>query len=142
MSRPAGACIVVLVLALSGTAGGVTVAGGGKGSIDYLVELVASGLGFPAGKAVFKGSTCADGDPCDADGVRNGSCLFMPMICLNQADPALPNCGPAQVKSIHFKAKDRNGKKMDTSALDAAVAALGLPSTASTCSPLVDFVVP
>jgi OmcA/MtrC family decaheme c-type cytochrome len=137
MSRRTGTWIVVLVLAVSKSAGGVTVAGGGPGKTDCLVELVASGLGFPSGAKVFKGATCADGDPCDADGQRNGSCLFTPSVCLNQSDPALPKCTPAQIQKIKFKSKN-----VDTSGLDAAVAALGLPSSATTCSVPVNFVVP
>src|SRR5262245_7326962 len=141
MNRCASAWVAILVLAIAKSAGGVTVAGGGPKGTDCLVELVASGIGFPAGKKVFKGTTCADGDPCDADGVRNGSCLFTPMICLNQSDPALPKCSPAQIKKIHFKAK--NGKSaIDTSGLDAAVAAIGLPSSMTVCTAPVDFVVP
>jgi hypothetical protein len=132
--------VFVMVLAVATSAGGVTVAGGGPAKTDCLVELRASGLGFPAGKAVFKGATCADGDPCDADGARNGSCLFTPMICLNQSDPALPKCSPAVVQKIKFKAK--YGKsKVDTGGLDAAVAPL-LPSSVAVCSAPVDLVVP
>jgi len=127
----------LLLLGVATNAGAVTVAGGGAKNTDCLVELVASGIGFPGGKKVFKGTTCADGDPCDADGVRNGSCLFTPTICLNQTDPALPKCKPAMIKKIKFKIK--NG---DTSPLDAAVAAIGLPSSASTCTAPVGFVVP
>ena len=140
MNRSVAVGVVVIVLAVGTSAHGVTVAGGGPGRTDCLVELRASGLGFPAGKAVFKGATCADGDPCDADGARNGSCLFTPMICLNQSDPALPKCSPAVVQKIKFKAK--NGKsKIDTSGLDAAVAPL-LPSSAAACSAPVSFVIP
>jgi hypothetical protein len=128
---------VILALAIARSAAGVTVAGGGPGRTDCLVELQASGIGFPGGKKLFKGATCADGDPCDADGLRNGSCLFTPMVCLNQSDPALPKCSPAQVQRIKFK-----GKKVDTGALDAAVAAIGLPSSATTCSAPVELVVP
>src|SRR5438045_776548 len=101
--------VLVLLLAVATSAGGVTVAGGGSKRTDCLVQLQASGLGFPGGKAVFKGATCADGDPCDADGARNGSCLYTPMVCLNQSDPALPKCTAAVVKTIRFKGK--NGKK-------------------------------
>ena len=141
MNRCVSAWFVILALAVAKSAGGVTVAGGGPKGTDCLVELVASGIGFPAGKKVFKGTTCADGDPCDADGVRNGSCLFTPIICLNQSDPALPKCSPAQIKKIRFKAK--NGKSaVDTSGLDAAVAAIGLPSSMTVCTAPVDFVVP
>jgi OmcA/MtrC family decaheme c-type cytochrome len=140
VKRSVAVGVLVVALAVARGAGGVTVAGGGPAKTDCLVELQASGLGFPSGKAVFKGATCADGDPCDADGVRNGSCLFKPMICFNQSDPALPKCTPAVVNKLKLKAK--NGKsKVDTSALDAAVAPL-LPARSAVCSAPVDLVVP
>ena len=141
MKRCPNPWVVIVVLVLAQSAGAVTVAGGGPKNTDCLVELYASGIGFPAGNKVFKGTTCADGDPCDADGVRNGSCLFRPMICLNQSDPVLPKCRPAKIKKIRFKAKNGN-TKVDTSVLDAAVAAIGLPSSATACSAPVDLVVP
>jgi OmcA/MtrC family decaheme c-type cytochrome len=138
MNRMGRAWAVGLVLVVARSAAGVTLAGGGPGRTDCLVELLASGIGFPGGRAVFKGTTCADGDPCDADGVRDGSCLFTPVVCLNQADPGLPKCSATQVRKVRFKAK----KSVDTSGLDAAVAAIGLPSSASTCSAPVELVVP
>ena len=141
MRRSASLWVVPLLLAAANGAGAVIVAGGGPKGTDCLVELVPSGIGFPGGKKVFKGSTCADGDPCDADGARNGSCLIRPTVCLNQSDPTFPKCRPAKIKKIRFKAK--NGKHaVDTSGLDAAVAALGLPTSATACSAPVDLVVP
>jgi OmcA/MtrC family decaheme c-type cytochrome len=132
--------VFVIVLAVATSAGGVTVAGGGSKRTDCLVQLQASGLGFPGGKAVFKGATCADGDPCDADGARNGACLYTPMICLNQSDPALPKCTAAVVRTIRFKGK--NGKKkIDTAGFDAAVAGM-LPASTAACAAPVDVVVP
>ncbi len=140
--RRIGLLGAALLWVLPQVASATTVAGGNSKKTDCLVEIQTNGVGFPGGSAVFKGATCPDGDVCDADGVRNGSCLFTPMVCLNAADPALPKCkAPAQISSITFKGK--YGKAaFDTSALDAAVAALGLPSTASTCSPPADLVVP
>ena len=141
MSRSVSVCVVALFLVVAKSAGGVMVAGKGPGRTDCLVQLDTSGIGFPGGKKVFKGATCADGDPCDADGVRNGVCLFRPTVCLNQTNPSLPKCSPAQIGNISFKAK--NGKsKIDTGGLDAAVAAIGLPSSATTCSAPVEFIVP
>ena len=97
MNRSVAVGVFVIVLVVATSAGGVTIAGGGSKRTDCLVELSASGLGFPGGKAVFKGATCADGDPCDA----TGACLFTPMVCLNQSDPALPKCTtPAVVRTI------------------------------------------
>src|SRR5262245_23961459 len=115
--------------------------GAGPARTDCLVMLGTTGIGFPGGAKVFKGTTCADGDPCDADGARNGSCLFTPVVCLNQTDPALPKCTPAQIKHVKLKAK--NGKKkVDASALNAAVAALGLPTSTAACSVPVEVAVP
>ena len=116
MNRFVAVGVVVIVLAVGTSAHGVTVAGGGSKRTDCLVQLQASGLGFPGGKAVFKGATCADGDPCDADGARNGACLYTPMICLNQTDPALPKCSPAVVRTIRFKGKNKK-KTIDTAGL-------------------------
>ena len=140
MNRSVIVGVFVMVLVVATSAGGVTVAGGGSKRTDCLVQLQASGLGFPGGKAIFKGATCADGDPCDADGARNGSCLYTPMICLNQTDPALPKCSPAVVRTIGFKGKNKK-HKIDTSGFDAAVAPL-LPSSTGACTTPVDVVVP
>ncbi len=132
-----GLCILVL----AGGARAVTIPGGGNDKkADCHVELMTNGVGFPAGGAL-KGSTCADGDVCDADGARNGSCLFTPVVCLNVADPALPKCSVAQISSVTFKGKIGKSK-IDTSGFDAAVAALGLPVSASLCTAPVNFAVP
>ena len=68
MYRSVAVGLFVMVLAVATRAGGVTVAGGGPAKTDCLVELRASGLGFPAGKAVFK-AQCAKchGDSGDSD---------------------------------------------------------------------------
>lgn len=134
--------VALVAWSVAERASAVTLSGGESKKSDCYVEILTNGLGFPAGAAVFKGSTCADGDVCDADGVRNGVCLFTPMVCLNVSDPVLPKCSPpAQVSSITFKGKFGKGS-FDTSALDAAVASLGLPSSASTCSGPVNVGVP
>lgn len=137
--RRLGVGLCVFVIAASARA--VTLpGGGGDKKADCHVELMTNGIGFPAGSA-FKGTTCADGDVCDADGARNGSCLFTPIVCLNVADPALPKCSVAQVSSVTFKGKVGKSK-VDTSGFDAAVAALGLPVSSSACAAPVNFVVP
>jgi OmcA/MtrC family decaheme c-type cytochrome len=132
--------IGLCALALVGSAGAVTIPGGGAKRIDCHVEVMTNGVGYPAG-GVFKGSTCADGDVCDADGTRNGSCLFTPMICLNVADPAIPTCSVAEISGVTFKGKIGKSS-LDTSGFDAAVAALGLPVSSSVCTAPVDFAVP
>jgi OmcA/MtrC family decaheme c-type cytochrome len=132
----------VLVLGVSLSAWPATLAGGGSKRTDCLVEVVSNGLGYPGGAAVLTGATCADGDVCDADGRRDGVCLFTPMVCLNAADPALPKCTPpAEVSKITFKGK-LGKSSFDTSGLDRAVAALALPACASSCSPPAEIAVP
>jgi hypothetical protein len=142
MRRITGLGATLLFWMLPVAASAVTLAGGGSKRNDCLVEILANGLGYPGGVAVFTGTTCADGDVCDADGLRNGACLFTPMVCLNAADPALPRCNaPAEVSRITFKGK-LGKSSFDMSALDAAVTALGLPASGSECSPPVELVVP
>jgi OmcA/MtrC family decaheme c-type cytochrome len=132
----------LLLWGLPAVAVAVTLAGGGSRRNDCLVELAANGLGYLGGAVVFTGTTCADGDVCDADGLVDGACLFTPTVCLNAADPVLPRCNaPAVISRITFKGTLR-GNTFDTSARDAAVAALGLPSSAVACSPPVALVVP
>ncbi|HXJ33782.1 MAG TPA: OmcA/MtrC family decaheme c-type cytochrome [Candidatus Eisenbacteria bacterium] len=135
MTRGVLAASIVLLTAFS--AGAVTLPGGGPKGTDCHLELMVNGSGFPAGKT-FTGTTCPDGGSCDADGQINGSCHFTTIACINVADPAFPKCSLAQVSSIKWKGKVGKSK-VDTSALDAAVAGLGLPSQASVCTKAVDF---
>jgi OmcA/MtrC family decaheme c-type cytochrome len=133
--------VAILAWSLPRAAPAVSLAGGGSKKNDCLVEVMVNGAGFPSG-GPFTGTTCADGDPCDGDGVRNGVCVFTPVVCVNVADPALPKCNlPAQVSSITIKGKFGKGA-FDTSSLDAAVAGLGLPQSGAACSPPADLVVP
>lgn len=131
-----GVAVIAWSLPLAALA--VSLPGGGPKRNDCLVEVMVNGSGFP-GAGPFTGATCADGDACDADGARNGSCLFTPMVCLNVAEA---RCNaPAQISRITFKGK--LGKRaFATTALDGAVAALGLPQSGAVCSPPADLVVP
>ena len=63
------------------------VPGGGPKKTDCLVVLMANGVGFPGG-GPLRGTTCADGDVCDADFLNpaanlgtsggDGGCSMMP----------------------------------------------------------------
>ncbi|MGH7894525.1 MAG: hypothetical protein ACREQL_07645, partial [Candidatus Binatia bacterium] len=139
MSRRSVLAAILVLSAVQARA--VMLPGGGSSpkKTDCHVEVMTNGLGFPAGK-LFKGTTCADGDVCDADGARNGACMFTPLVCFNVTDAAFPQCSIAQVSSIRFNGK-AGGSKLDTTGFDAAVAALGLPISTQTCSGPVDIVV-
>jgi hypothetical protein len=127
----AGSLAVVLGLAM---AQGATVPGGGSSKTDCIARLTAEGVPFPAGKAV-RGLTCYDGDSCDTDGARNGVCVFSASVCLNVTDPALPKCRPSDVASVKI-----GGSGLD--AVQAAVAALALPTAAPVCSAVAAVSVP
>jgi hypothetical protein len=89
----------------------------------------AEGVGFPAGKTP-KGVSCADGDVCDLDGQRNGVCVFQVSLCLNVPTRA---CQPRLVsKAKVMKAKKKS--PIDVTALQAALAAVPLPTKATVCS--------
>jgi hypothetical protein len=66
-------------------ASAVVVGGGGSAKSDCLVVFEAPATdAAPAPRAV----RCADGDPCDADGLVNGRCEFPVSVCANStADP-------------------------------------------------------
>ena len=64
------------------------VPGGGPAKSDCYVELAVQGAtAIKANKVV----SCRDGDPCDADGVPDGTCTFKVALCPNQS---LSGCTP------------------------------------------------
>jgi OmcA/MtrC family decaheme c-type cytochrome len=130
--------IAVCWVGFVGVAGAVSIPGGGSKRNDCVVTLQAPGLGFPAGK-VFKGATCADGGPCDADGIVNGSCELLVSICLNADTEA--HCSTAEVDSMSVSGKLKGGT-LDLTALQAAVAALPLPTSDMVCTGVAPVVVP
>jgi len=70
MLRPT--LIGIIVFGAIGIASATTISGGGSKRNDCAVTLQADGLGFPGDKPLLKGATCADGGPCDSDGVVKG----------------------------------------------------------------------
>jgi hypothetical protein len=85
-----GTLLLASPLAAAGPVAVVT--GGGPRRNACLAEMEASGVAFPTGRAP-KGVACADGDACDADGVRNGVCHFLVSVCLNQHGGMISGCG-------------------------------------------------
>ena len=75
---------------------------------------------------------CFDGDAgCDTDGTVNHECRFDVDVCLlRSADPALPDCTPAEVTAV---AVGNASGDPDLQALQTAVNGL-LPSTADACT--------
>ena len=122
------AVAVLLAAAPMRVAGATLVPGGGGRRTDCIMQMSAEGVGFPARKTP-KGVSCADGDVCDLDGQRNGICLFGVSLCLNQPTRA---CRPRSVKRATVKAKKKSG--VDVTSLQAALAAIPLPTSATVCS--------
>jgi OmcA/MtrC family decaheme c-type cytochrome len=130
--------LVVAILLVASpllAAGPVAVVSGGPRRNACLAEMEASGIAFPTGRAP-RGVACADGDACDADGVRNGVCRFLVSICLNQH---AAHCTPGKITSLKLRRARGAGT---ISALEAALAQLALPTTATECTPPVEVAVP
>jgi hypothetical protein len=114
------------------------VSGEGPRRAACRAAIAAVGDEFPAG-ARARGITCADGAPCDRDGVVNGVCQLAVQVCVNTPDPA---CPASQVQSVRVKARGRQGRDADVrslvDALQAAAAAI-LPTGEGRCSASVDL---
>ena len=54
---------------------------------------------------VGKDAVCVDGAPCDADGKKNGSCLFPIGFCFDVADPNFSECTSSPVTAVTVSAK-------------------------------------
>jgi hypothetical protein len=137
--------VVCLFLALEGLASAACppscpIPGGGPKApaTDCLSEFGATGMRLnfpyhdpsrPARKA--RQVRCHDGEVgCDLDGEVNGVCVFDIDLCLRNADPALPDCTPADVTSATITNPKADP---DLTALQAAVSGL-LPATTNVCT--------
>jgi hypothetical protein len=79
----------MLLLAIR-AAGAALLPGGGAPRSDCYLEFRVDARALTTHTA-----ECTDGDSdCDADGACDGSCRFRVAVCLNQDDPAVPNCRP------------------------------------------------
>src|SRR5690348_9319270 len=138
MHRMALLALLVLTLATDAAA---TVAGGGSKRTDCFAELSGVTLNFPAAPHRAKLLRCRDGDACDADGIANGVCTFDVSVCLDQTDPALPDCTPPADGISTYQVRNRPPADPELAALDSAAAAL-LPATTAACSAPVVLTVP
>ncbi len=98
------------------------VAGGGLPKSDCLQE-------FYGVKLVGKDAVCVDGAPCDADGKKNGSCLFPVGFCFDVSDPNLSQCTAGNITDVTVTAKPAS----PTIAQTAGAIASALPISGSTC---------
>lgn len=129
MARAGAVLVPLLTLSWVTVGAAVTVPGGGGKRNDCVAQLVAPGVGFPAGKTP-KGATCADGDACDADGERDGACRFAVQLCTNVPSG---RCTGATVRSIRLKAKKASSQTMgEVAGLEAAAGSL--PTTGPQCT--------
>lgn len=124
-----------LLLAAVSSWAATLVPGGGPARQDCLAQLAADGVGFPAGKTP-KGVSCADGDACDLDGVRNGVCLLSVAVCLNQPTRS---CQPGPVTSVTLTTKKK--APIDVTPLQTAVDAV-LPAATTACAAATALPVP
>jgi len=123
------AVVLLTVVATSrGSRAATLVPGGGNARTDCVLQLSGEGVGFPAGKTA-KGISCADGDVCDLDGRRNGVCTFQLSFCVNEPTRS---CQPRSVTQAKLKTNKK--PPIDLAPLQAALAALPLPTSATVCS--------
>lgn len=122
-----GVFVGALVLGAASAADAVLVAGGGSARTDCLAQFDAD-ANVPAKRP--RNAICADGDPCDADGMVNGQCAFRVAICVNTTGD--PRCTLEGVEGVHVRdAADDGSPDFDPEfqALQARVdAALELPT--------------
>jgi len=96
--------VLMGLVALAAPAWAALIAGGGPPRSDCYVELDVQG----ATRLSTRAAECTDGDPtCDGDGECDGTCRFAIATCLNQSDPALPNCTPPFPPSALLLAGER-----------------------------------
>lgn len=96
--------VLMGLIALAAPAGAALIAGGGPPRSDCYLELDVQG----ATRLSTRAAECTDGDPtCDGDRACDGTCRFAIATCLNQSDPALPNCTPPFPPSALLLAGER-----------------------------------
>ncbi|MFN8544967.1 MAG: hypothetical protein U0807_12305 [Candidatus Binatia bacterium] len=138
--RIAGLGFFVLAVAGRGSAWALemtTLAGQGPARTECVTVLRGTGTAFPGGSARAAGLACNGGEPCKVAGdVQSTPCRFSLSLCINAAEAA-GKCAPSDV--VRIKLKGSAG--LDVGGLEAAVAALGLPSGAARCTEPVDVIV-
>jgi hypothetical protein len=110
MPKPSPVVGLLCVLLGATSASAVIYGGGGSSRTDCLVVFDAA-VNYPPDNP--KRYRCADGDPCDADGVVNGVCAFDLGVCANSTVDPL-KCTLAGVDSITVDhALDNGDRKFD-----------------------------
>ena len=95
--------LLVILVALASPAGAVLLPGGGSPRSDCYLE-----FDVQARALTSRNAECTDGDPsCDLDGACDGSCRIGVAACVNQNDPALPNCTPPFRPSALLRVNER-----------------------------------
>jgi hypothetical protein len=125
------ALISILTLAAFGSwAGAVLLPGGGSPRSDCYLEFEVQGRELSA-----RAAECFDGDPsCDLDGACDGGCRFGVAVCLNQNDPALPNCTPplpAALLRVNERGRDQVGLRIPSFASSACGAFVSVDTPVS-----------
>lgn len=99
------ATVVAAYMATATAAYGLVYGGGGGATSDCLLVFDAPVNDPPANP---KRVRCTDGDPCDADGVVNGQCVFAVGVCANSTfDPE--RCTSTEVDEVTVAYAEDNG---------------------------------
>ena len=93
------ALMAALAAGLPGAAYAGLVFGGGPPKTDCYAAFDVTGVTSAKGNRVVQ---CHDGDPCDTDGQRDGTCTFSFTVCVIQTGDA--SCHPADVDKLPKKA--------------------------------------
>ena len=121
----------LLVSAFSPAVAEPLVRGGGSAATDCILYFDVPGANKPSPPKPPKHVDCDDGDPaCDADGLRNGQCVFDVSLCVNST--AFSECMPTDTTFIFVDHAEDNGDRkfdVDFQALQQRANTLGLPTT-------------
>jgi hypothetical protein len=113
--------LLVAFVAFGSPAGAALLPGGGSPRSDCYVEFEVQARELSARVA-----ECTDGDPsCDLDGACDGECRFGVAVCLNQNDPALPNCTPPFPPTGLLRVQERGRDQVGLRIPDFASSACG-----------------
>ena len=138
MTKPALVLAVLAATAVPAFAQNALVLTGKSRKTSCRAAISAPGLEFPAGKRA-QGATCGDGGRCDADGLVNGVCQVAAQVCVNVPDE---KCPTTEVREVGLKAtgsaKGNAAVEDALTALEAAAAAIPLPSSGFACSAAVN----
>jgi hypothetical protein len=99
---------IVLTMVVATPAAAVTVRGGGAVATDCVAVFDAPGANQPPPPEEPRRVDCIDGDPsCDADGLRNGRCVFDLRLCINAT--AVAGCAPSSIDSLTLAHAEDDG---------------------------------